>query len=256
MKRTIGILVAMLFCVGIASATTSVDTNWNGAGSFDTHFIAGDDANADFWTGGSFISGEFHATDSDNNPYGYGVDSVEAKVKAKATDGFIEYNFDRTDSKSSYGVAGQKSYTSMNNMIGTGGTSDFAWRSTSNYAALTNSNWGWQANGQMKATGNQEITHTFGTSTEWAGMHIVADATTVISDMAEKSTSTGYRFGWGDGCYTNAEVDIVGSGTFDLNAYADNSIVTDTGITTDGFLQVHSEFGSGFHYNNFALSGN
>ena len=255
MKKLMVILVSLLTISGVM-ASTIVDTTWSGSGIFETHFIAGDDAQADFWTGGSSIEGSFQATDSDNNPYGYGVDSVEAKVKAKATDGFIEYNFDRTDSKSSYGEAGQKSYTSMNNMIGTGGTSDFAWRSSSNYASLTNSNWGWQANGQMQATGNQEIIHTFGTATEWAGMHVVADATTYISDMAEKSTSTGYRFGWGDGCYTNAEVDIVGSGTFDLYAYADNSIVTDTGITTDGFLNIHSDFTNGFHYNNFALEGN
>ena len=256
MKQTIGILVAMLFCIGIASATTSVDTNWNGAGSFDTHFIAGDDAQADFWTNGNFISGSFQATDSDNNPYNYGVDSVEAKVKASVTDGWMKYNFDRTDAKSSmYGDAGQNSYT----FIGSSGTGDLAWRSTSNYASLSSSNYGWQANGQIQATGNQYIFHSFyidDSYSEGAEIKFSGIASTVITDMSEKSGKSSYTFGKGCGCYTNAEVDIVGSGTFDLNAYADNSIVTDTGITTDGFLNIHSEFGSGFHYNNFALSGN
>ena len=259
MKQTIGILVAMLFCIGIASATTSVDTNWDGSGNFDTHFIAGDDATSDFWTGGNTISGEFHATDSDNNPYGYGVDSVEAKVKAHAENGFIEYKFNRNDAKTSYGEAGQQSYTLMNNMIGTGGTSDFAWRSTSNYASLSNCNYRWQSNGQIQATGNQYIFHSFyidDSYSEGAEIKFSGIASTVITDMSEKSGKSSYTFGKGCGCYTNAEVDIVGSGTFDLNAYADNSIVTDTGITTDGFLNIHSEFGSGFHYNNFALSGN
>jgi len=255
MKKIVSILSAlmlMLVAVGVASASTTIDANWNGAGTFDTQFTAGDDATTGFWTGGSTISGEFHATDSDNNPYNYGVDSVEAKVKAHAENGFVEYNFDRTDSKSSYGVAGQKSYT----MIGSSGTADLAWRSSSNYASLRSTNYGWQANGQMQATGNHEIVHTFGTATEWAGMHVVADATTYISDMNEGSNSGGYVFGKGNGCYTNAEVDIVGSGTFDLDAYADNSIVTDTGIATDGYLNIYSNFGSGFHYDNFALSGN
>jgi len=250
--KKIGILsvILMLLAVGV-SAETTVDTTWAGSGNFNTHFVAGDDATADFSTGGSVISGEWHATDSDNNPYNYGVDSVEAKVKASVENGFMEYNFDRTDSKSSYGDAGQNSYT----FIGSSGTGDLAWRSTSNYASLKSSNYGWQANGQIQATGNQEIIHTFGTATEWAGMHVVADATTYISDMSEGSNSGGYVFGKGLGCYTNAEVDIVGSGTFDLDAYADNSIVTDTGITTDGYLNIHSVFGSGFHYNNFALEG-
>ena len=253
MKRTIGILVAMLFCIGIASATTSVDTTWNGAGSFDTHFIAGDDANADFSTFGSAISGEWHATDSDNNPYGYGVDSVEAKVKASVSNGWMEYNFDRTDAKTSYGNAGQNSYT----LIDTAGTGNLAWRSTSNYASLKSCNYGWEANGQIQATGNQHIYHSFSINpTEGAVIEFTGNADTTITDMSETSGKSSFTFGKGCGCYTNAEVDIVGSGTFDLFAKADNSIVTDTGITTDGFLQVHSEFGSGFHYNNFALSGN
>jgi len=251
MKRLI-MLAIFFIAIGGVNAATTVDMNWNGGGNFNTHFAAGDDATADFWTSGGLISGEFHATDSDNNPYNYGVDNVEAKFKAHAENGFIEYKFDRLDAKTSYGDAGQRSYS----MVGSSGTADLSWRSTSNYASLSSSNYGWQANGQMQATGNHEITHTFGTSTEWAGMHIVADGTSYVSDMSEGSNKNGYTFGKGLGCYTNAEVDIVGAGVFDLDAYADNSIVTDTGITTDGYLNIHSNFGSGFHYDNFALTGN
>ena len=251
--KILTIMAIFFIAIGGVSAATTVNTNWNGAGTFDTHFNAGDDATADFWTGGSLIAGEWHATDSDNNPYNYGVDNVEAKVKANATNGFVEYKFDRTDAKTSYGEAGQESYTLINSV----GTANFAWRSTSNYASLSSSNYGWQANGQMQATGKHTIIHTFATNpTEWAGLRVVADGTSYISDMSEGSSNSGYTFGKGLGCYTNAEVDIVGAGSFDLNAYADNSIVTDTGITTDGFLNIHSDFASGFHYNNFALTGN
>jgi len=247
--------MAMLFiAIGMATASTTIDTAWNGAGTFETHFVAGDDARVDLWTGGSLISGEWHATDSDNNPYNYGVDNVEAKVKASSTNGFIEYQFERTDAKTSmYGEPGQKAYTLIDSL----GTASFAWRSTSNYASLSSSNYGWQANGQMQATGEHQIIHTFEANpNEWAGLRVIADGTSYISDMSEGSNSAGYTFGKGLGCYTNAEVGIVGSGTFDLNAYADNSIVTDTGIITDGFLNIHAEFSNGFQYNNFALAGN
>jgi len=249
----LGIMLAFLL-VGSVGAATTVQTNWNGGGNFDTHFTADDDANADFWTGGSVISGEWHASDANDNPYTYGVDNVEAKVKASVENGFMEYKFDRTDSKvSMYGESGQQSYTYIN----TAGTGDFAWRSTSNYASLLSSNYGWQANGQIQATGSHTIIHTFEANEfEWAGIRVVADATTYISDMSESGRGSSYKFGKGNGCYTNAEVDIDGSGIFDLNAYADNSITTDTGITTDGFLNVHAEFSNGFHYNNFALEGN
>ena len=247
------IAFALLASVGLVSAVTTVDTTWNGGGAFETHFTAGDDATSDFSTFGSAISGEWHATDSDNNPYGYGVDSTEVKVKAHATNGFIEYKFDRTDAKTSYGPAGQESYT----LINTFGTGDFAWRSSSNYASLSSCNYGWQANGQIQATGVHFIDHYFSISpTEGAEIVVDADATTVITDMNEKSGSSSYTFGKGCGCYTNANVDITGSGTFDLNAYADNSIVTDNGIITDGYLNIHSAFGTGFHFSNFALAGN
>ena len=68
MKQLIWMAVFFIAISGVNAATT-VDTAWNGAGTFETHFNAGDDATADFWTGGSLISGEWHATDSDNNPY-------------------------------------------------------------------------------------------------------------------------------------------------------------------------------------------
>jgi len=251
----VGILAfAMIASAGLVSAGTTVDTFWNGVGIFDTHFNAGDDATSDFWTSGNAISGEWHTTVTPNTQYPYmNVDSVTTEVKSSVGNGFMKYKFTRDDSYGSYGPAGQESYT----FIDTVGTGDFAWRSTSNYASLKSCNYGWQASGQMQATGNQEIIHTFGTVSEWAGIHVLADATTSISDMSETSNSGGYTFGKGCGCYTNANVDITGSGTFDLSAYADNSITTQTGgITTDGFLNIHSAFNNGFHYNNFALSGN
>lgn len=250
----LSLMAMLLLAVGV-SAETTVDTTWNGGGAFGVNFKAGDDAESFFGTSGSLISGEYHAVDSDNNPYGYGVDSVEAKVNANVQNGVIEYGFRRTDAKESmYGEAGQESYT----LIGAD-SAQFAWRSTSNYASLKSSNYGWQSNGQIQAQGNQQIYHSFFIDEEYnegAEIMFTGNADTTITDMSEDHSGSSYKFGKGCGCYTNAKVDITGSGTFDLNAYADNSIVTDSGITTDGFLNIHAAFNNKFKYDNFALEGN
>jgi hypothetical protein len=84
-----------------------------------------------------------------------------------------------------------------------------------------------------------------------------AIGTTEVTDMCDGTWVSSYSFGKGCGCYTNANVNTVGSGVFDLYADADNQIVTDTGITVNGgSLNVHSTFTGGFNFANFALTGN
>jgi len=252
-------LVAFCFVgfTGIVNAATTVDQTWSGSGVFNTVFTAGDDSETVFNTMGASISGEFHSKDSDNNPYGYGVDSTESKVKAHVENGFIEYRFTKNDNyEPMYGAAGQESYT----LIDTAGTGDFAWRTTSNFAQMRCSNYGWQSNDQMKATGLHHIYHYFSINeNEGAEMDVIADGSTEITDMSEDHSGSSFKFGKGCGCYTNANVDIVGSGSFALDAYADNQITTDTGITVSGpgsHYAVQAAFGTGFHFSNFALSGN
>ena len=76
--------------------------------------------------------------------------------------------------------------------------------------------------------------------------------------MCEDHWQSSYKFGKGCGCYTNAKVNIEnGSGSFDLNAWADNEIKSDWGIEMGGgHLNVHSEFAGAFKWDNFALEGN
>ena len=260
MKRItnlLGIIVGIILVSGSAWATTSVDSQWDGAGTFSVDFNAGDDSRTSLWTHGiSVASGTFRATDSNNNPYTYGVDSTESQVRASVVNGIIEYSFERTDSKTSYGPAGQESYT----FIDTFGTGNLDWRTQSNYASLSNSQYGFQANNQIRATGGHVIRHSLTNSmTEGAGIEVIADADTTITSMCETANGNSFTFGRGCGCYTNAKVDIVGSGSFELNVGADNEIVTDTGITATGpgaTYKVISNFGSGFQFDNFALRGN
>ena len=245
-------LVAVAFA-GVAMAQTTVDTTWSGSGLHEIHFKNGDDAASDFWTAGNSINGEYHAIDHDDNPYNYGVDTTDIKIKAHANNGYIEYKFTRDDSYTSYGSAGQESYT----LIDSFGDADFAWHSWSNYAQYRSCNYGWQSNNQIHATGSHLIDHYIDNgNNEGAEIVIDADGNTDLTIMSEDHWGSGFKFGKGCGCYTNAHVDITGSGTFDLHANADNEITTDWGITTDGYLNVHSEFGSGFHFSNFALEGN
>jgi len=254
MKSLIAILVAISLLAAPVMAITTVDTTWNGGGSFVTHFVSGNDAHSDLSTGGTLISGEFHAIDYDNNPYGYNVDTTDTSTKAHVENGNIQYTFTRDDSYiPMYGVAGQQSYT----LINTWGTGDLAWTSTSNYAALTNSEYGFQNNNQMQATGDHYIRHYLSVNANNGAEIIVdADGTTQVTDMCD-SASTSFSFGKGCGCYTNANVNVVGSGSFNLFADADHQITTDTGITVNGgTLNTHSDFSGGFHFNDFALTGN
>jgi hypothetical protein len=250
-------LIAMLLSATTAFAATTVDTTWSGGGSFGTTFTSGDDAHSSFSTNGALISGQFHATDYDDNPYTYSVDTTNTNVMSHVGNGWMEYRFTRDGSYSPmYGVAGQQSYT----YIGSSGTGDFAWTTTSNYAALGNSEYGFQNNNQMQATGSHyDILHSISANiNNGAGIAVHADGTTQISDMCDSASgATSYTFGKGCGCYTNAVANTVGSGSFNLFADADHQIVTDTGITVNGgSLTTYSDFTGGFHFNNFALTGN
>jgi hypothetical protein len=153
-----------------------------------------------------------------------------------------------------YGPAGQESYT----FISSTGTGDLAWRSSANYAALTNSEYGFQNSNQMQATEDHYIFHSLGISeNEVASIAVDANGTTQITDMCDSTWVSSYSFGKGCGCYTNANVNTVGSGSFNLLAKADNQITTDSGITVNGgSLNIRSDFANGFHFSNFALSGN
>jgi len=256
-KTTIAILIvfAMVASVGVATAQTTFKSYWDGSGNFEIHFQSGDDAINDFSTSGANIKGEYHAIDKDDNPYNYNVDTTDVKVKANVEyGGFIRYNFTRTDSYTRmYGNAGQNSYT----YITTSDTANFRWHSWSNFAEYRSKNYGWQNSNQIQATGNHFIYHYIDNGNdEGAEIAIDVDGNTDLTIMNEEANSNGFSFGKGCGCYRNAHADITGAGDFTLNAYADHTIDTDFGIHTDGYLGIHAEFTSSFHFGNFALSGN
>lgn len=251
----ISILFVLTSMTVMVSAETTVETNWDGSGDLNIDFVSGNDARSRFWTGGSQISGSYKGTDYNNNPYNYGVDTTRVQIKAEVTNGgHIEHLYNRTDSKTSmYGPAGQSSYS----FITTDAQASFASSIRSNYADMIISNYKFQNNNQFTATGNHLMTHRILTGTgmgaEW---YISANGTSSVTQMSDEARASGFKFGEGAGCYTNANVNIAGSGTYDLHAWAPNQIKTQSGITTDGYLHIGASFTSGFNFGNFALRGN
>jgi len=255
----IGIIaLALVGMTGLSTASTTYDTTWDGSGYLDIDFQSGDDARSRFWTSGTGIKGEYHAIDHDNNAYSYGVDTTSVRTKAEVKNGgYIEHLFERKDShEGMYGAAGQSTYSYLNS----DNTASFAIDTNTNFARLRTSNYGWKNTNQFTANGNHVMTHQVnnGDGLLNAGWWIEAIGQTTVSHSAEEiGHKNRLKFGWGDGCTQRAKVDITGSGMYDLIANAPNKIETkEIGITTDGALEISATFGSGFHFGNYALSGN
>lgn len=230
---TIGIGIAMLASLlfsgmVLADSPTTVDVDWDGAGWVDGSVDTGD-ALTYFHSEGSNHIGEFHATDNNDNPYSYGVDSCSFSLETAITGGgqaWLEVN--RTDSCGSYGPAGQQSYT----FVGVeDGDATLQNRSGTNYASLKDCNWGWNANNHVTVTGAD-----FYTIQRWMDSGDVDFAGLVVNGTGDanldcmNAESSGNwqatKLGSGCGCYTNADFTATGSGTFDLYAIGDTSTTT------------------------------
>ena len=241
-----------------ASATDATVTKvkWDGSGVVNVNWKSDDDAKMVFYTNGSIIKGKIIMEDKNDNPYGYGVDTSDVKVRAKVKNGGeIGYWFKRTDSyKPMYGGAGQEVYT----YIGSDNKAFFKWHSWSNYAQYRSCNYGWQNNNQITAKGNHYIYHRFYVNkNNGASIEIGVDGKTELTIMNEDHWGKSFKFGKGCGCYTNAKVTIYGNGFFNQTATAKHHLETDTGIEIDGnaYYQVSAGFTRGFHFSNFALEG-
>lgn len=278
MKRQLTAMLAammLVLSIGLVSATTDVDTTWSGSGNFETHVYAGDDAETHFWTGGNVISGEFHATDSDNNPYNYGVDNFNTWSKAAvANGGFIESETLRTDSKdSSYGAAGQRVYS----YIGSSNVAEYAYNTNTNYASMSNNQYGqptWTTNGyQLEASGSSfQMMHQL-TDADGDGANIQATGSGSGATKLMASTSGGSAFnfghlsvgGHGEAWDDNfALYDGSGAGTVTLNAWADNGLDLHDFAThvpgdgNDDSAQAHISFtyAGDFEFKDFGVKGN
>ena len=251
------VLFAMAISAPAVGASTDVNVQWDNAQQVNILFTAGNDAWASVTGGGSLLSGTFTGSDHDDNPYSYNVDTVDSSMRASIVGGgWIDYQMLRTDAKvSMYGGAGQWT----DSFIGTDGTASLAFRTTTNYAAMRSSNYGFQASSQFQASGNYYMTHQIqdndGDGAYW---EISGSGSSTVNNMSDEVGYNGnFKLGKGCGCYTNASVSATGSGTYDLYAQGNHSIVTDSGINmpSGGVYNLIAYFTDGFNFSNFALQG-
>ena len=257
----------MLLTMGVALAATEVDVSWNGAGDVNATAGMGDDHVSKFSTSGNLVSGNFHVVNAEDNPYNYGVDTVNSYADAKVgLGGFIEYQIDRTDSKdSTYGPAGQQFYAWA---YSSDGEAQMATGARSNYADLVSATYGKDKtdNGHNFEVGGtyfqamQQITDGAG---DGAYFKLEGTGSADIDAMSSVMGGSSFKLAKGAGCYTNADLAASGAGRFTVSSWADNGINVDSGsvvIPGDGndnsakyFMQI--DYAGDFNYGNFALDG-
>ena len=245
MKKLIGIALALALVLALCFSTialaadpTNVNVTWDGTGGVGTGVNTGD-SNAGFTTSGSIISGSYAATDSNNNPYGYGVDSFSSYLNASVTNGFIQTGVARNDSYvPMYGSGGQLDTGYV--WVGDG-TASMAFRSTTNYAKLVDATYGYQLPGGHNIVVNAAsymidrfISDGRGNSGE---VYATGTGSATLDCMSsEASGCWNLTLGRGAGCYTDANFNATGtSGHFEVTGVGNNSVVFNgLGISSGG----------------------
>ena len=236
------VLILSVSSMALADDPTTVDVTWDGAGVVDGTVDTGD-ATAAFHSEGTNHVGEFQATDSNNNPYNYGVDNGLFSLETTITGtGWAGLDVNRTDAYvPMYGAAGQQSYT----YVGVAnGTATLQNRSGTNYASMGDYNYGWHANSQVSVTGATAYTiQRFMDSGNfnYAGLLATGSGDANLDNMSSGASAGGVNFGWGGGCYTNADFTATGAGTITISAQGNNSVTTAlapgmTGATSFNFI--------------------
>lgn len=267
-KVMIGIVLAVvvtLLCAGSAFAAdpTTVEVEWDGSGAVWTDVAAGDDATSGFFTGGETISGSYATTDSNNNPYSYGVDSFSSHLNASVENGVIDTWCTRTDSKTSmYGDAGQSSWS----FVGVDdGVASMAYRSTTNYAAMKDCGYKFQLPGGhnvvVDGASYYEIDRGVEDGRGNSGtLSAYGDGDATLDCMStEASGCWDLRFGRGCGCYVDANFNAAGSsGHFEVFGEGNNSVTFNgMGMSSGGgSLGIVADWVGSFSIADYSLTAN
>lgn len=250
--------MVMLFAfsgVALADDPTTVVVSWDGGGAVVATVNSGD-SNSGVGTGGSAISGTYTAVDSNNNPYSYGIDNFSALLNASVTDGNINTGVNRVNSYPSYGAGGQQSWSN----VLTDGTASMAYRSVTNYAAMTDATYTYQLPGghNIIVSGDYIIDRGILDGRGNAGTILATGSGSAILDCmsAEASGVWNLAFGRGAGCYTDANYQATGSGNFNVTGVGNDSVVFNgMGISSGGgALSVIANYINSFNINDFSLT--
>jgi hypothetical protein len=254
------LLVVALPMAALAADPTVVTVNWNGGGVVGGAVNTG--ATTTTWgvnAGGA--SGTFTATDSNDNPYSYGTDSNSAYITSSVANGETWFQTVRNTSYAPmYGVAGQTVYA----YVGSSGTGTMATGSGSNYASMGNGTYGQPLLGGANftadaGTGTYQIAQTV-TATQAIAQFVANGSGTAKIDCMTTGASgaTNVNFGYGGGCYTNADALFTGAGNFTTSASGMNSITTPSagGWTASGVSSFTTimNFTNGASVNDFSIA--
>jgi hypothetical protein len=232
--------IALLLSMGgvaLAGDPTTVDVTWDGTGYVDTEVNTGD-AHAGFMTGGDGISGTYTATDSNDNPYNYQVDSFSAVFTGHVVNGGMFTGCDRTDSYNPmYGPAGQESYSIV---TVEDGWADMAYRTTTNFAQMRDCSYGYQLPGGHNIVLDaafyyidRYIGDNRGESGEFEAWG--TGAATLDCMSAEASGNWALKLGCGCGCYTDANYNATGAGHVEVTGTGNNGVTFNgMGVSTGG----------------------
>lgn len=247
--------------VALAADPTTTTVTWDGAGSVTTTVDSGD-SNGGVSTGGSHIEGSITVVDANDNPYGYNVDGFSSYLDASVTDGVISTGVNRVDSYSPmYGSGGQTSWCD----VGTDGTASVAYRSTTNYAAMTDATYGYQLPGGHNVVISGASTYMIDRGiNDGRGnqgyVFATGDGSATFDCMsATASGCWSLTLGRGAGCYTDANFAATGSGGYFEVTGTGNNGVTFNGLgisSGGGSLSLIANWLNNFSVGDYSLTAN
>jgi len=254
--------MTMLFAtsaVALADAPTTVTITWDGTGAVGGGMDSGV-SNGGFTTGGSAIAGTYTATDSNNNPYSYGVDSFSSYLNAGVTNGFIQTGVARVSSYvPMYGNGGQLDTA----FVGVdGGTASMAFRSTTNYAQMVDATYTYQLAGGHNILTNADyyeidrfISDGRGNSGE---VSAYGNGQATLDCMSSEASGVwNLTLGRGAGCYTDANFSATGSSGYFSATGVGNDSVTFNGLgisSGGGALSIIANWVNSFSIGDYSLT--
>lgn len=245
MKKKLGIalVVALLAVLTLGNAVLADDPDtiaevaWDGSGVVTGGANTGD-AISGFSTGGDQISGSWTATDSNNDPYGYGVDNFSAYLNASVENGYISAGCERTDSAGMYGVDGQESWS----FVGVeDGIASMAYRTTTNFAQMIDASYKNQLPGGHNIVVDASLYEIHRGISDGRGnsgaLNAWGEGIAILDCMVSGASGVWpLTYGRGGGCYTDAGFNAIGpGGHVEIIGEGNNSVAfPGMGVSSDG----------------------
>jgi hypothetical protein len=223
-----------------ADPATTVNTSWNGAGTFNFNAVASGSTTANFGTSGNQAMGAITFANLGNNPYGYGVSNTTTDVNASVGNGgTITSNIVRTGSYVPlYGTASQ----SISAFAGSSdGSAALVNHVGVNYAGMNDIGYGQAktAGGNTLDASGTAFTLNYAVDTgqafNSAGIVVNGTGTAGLNLSSSGVSAGGFGLGQGQGIFTQANFSGQGIGTVSTGGVATGSLfVANSGSTVYG----------------------